>query len=159
MKAAKGSGLITSFFVFAECQDNPSKPCGTNPNAREDEIDIEILGKDTTKMQVNYFTGGNNGLPTPPVISLGFDAATEFHEYAFSWEPGSIKWYVDNALVHTETGTLSNPLPSVPGRLIMNLWAQCGVWAGSCSCPNPTKPLAYYDWVSHTHLGPHPVVQ
>jgi endo-1,3-1,4-beta-glycanase ExoK len=168
MKAAKGSGLITSFFVFAECQDNPPKPCGTNPQAREDEIDIEILGKDTTEMQVNYFTGGNaglTGLNMPPVIDLkvalndpSFDAATDFHEYAFSWQPGSIRWYVDNTLVHTETGT-NGPLPSVPGRIIMNLWAQCGTWAGLCSCPNPTKPLAYYDWVSHTHSGLAPDVE
>jgi hypothetical protein len=36
MKAAKGSGLVTGFFVYAECQDHIGKIC-PEPTAREDE--------------------------------------------------------------------------------------------------------------------------
>ena len=37
--------------------------------------DVEILGKDTTKLQTNYFTDGVGGHET--VISLGFDASAD----------------------------------------------------------------------------------
>jgi endo-1,3-1,4-beta-glycanase ExoK len=51
MKAAKASGIVTSFFTYTGSSDS-------NP---WDEIDIEILGKDPTKMQTNYFTNGTGG--------------------------------------------------------------------------------------------------
>ena len=46
MKAIKNDGVVSSFFTYTGPSDN-------NP---WDEIDIEILGKDTTKVQFNYFT-------------------------------------------------------------------------------------------------------
>ena len=44
MIAAKGDGLVTSFFLYT---GNPW-----------DEIDVEVLGKDTTKVQFNYYVDG-----------------------------------------------------------------------------------------------------
>ena len=48
MKAAKCPGLVSSFFTY------------TNSPVW-DEIDIEFLGKDTTKVQFNYYTNGVGG--------------------------------------------------------------------------------------------------
>jgi beta-glucanase (GH16 family) len=62
LKAAKGSGLVTSFFTYA----------GPSDGLPHDEIDVEILGKDTTKMQVNYFVNDTGG--HEQMIDLGFDA-------------------------------------------------------------------------------------
>ena len=83
MKPAKCSGVITSFFTYT------GRPW--------DEIDIEFLGKDTTKIQFNYFTNGKGNHEF--VYDLGFDASEEFHEYAFEWREGSITWYVDGKAV------------------------------------------------------------
>ena len=44
MKAAKGSGIVSSFFTYL------GDPW--------DEIDIEFLGKNTTQVQFNYYTNG-----------------------------------------------------------------------------------------------------
>ena len=89
MRAAKASGIVSSFFIYN----------GTP----WDEIDIEFLGKDTTKMQTNYFTNGVGGHET--LINLGFDASAALHTYAIVWQSGSIKWYVDGVLVLTENGS------------------------------------------------------
>ena len=47
MKPIKNPGTVSSFFTYTGPSDN-------NP---WDEVDIEFLGKDTTKIQFNYFTG------------------------------------------------------------------------------------------------------
>ena len=137
LRAAKGSGLVTSFFTYT----------GPSDKTEWHEIDVEILGRDTTKMQTNYFTNGVGGHET--IINLGFDAAAGYHNYAFEWTPSAIKWYVDGKLVHTETGS-RGPLPSVPGKIMVNFW--CGInvdsWLGKFTYPG--SPLyAQYDWIQY----------
>lgn len=143
MKVAKGTGLVTSLFTYY----NPSP----DPNiSLAHEIDIEILGKDTTKLETNYFTDGVGGHST--VIDLGFDASLDFHDYAFEWSPSYIKWYVDGQLIHTENGS-RGPLPSLPGRIMVNMWAGANAaeqyWTGKFIYPgSPVR--AYYDWIKFT---------
>lgn len=137
MKAVRRSGVVTSFFTYT----------GPSDGTQWHEIDVEILGKDPTKMQTNYFTNGVGGHET--VIDLGFDASLASHNYAFVWTPTSIKWYVDDVLVHTETGS-RGPLPSLPGRIMVNLWPGINVdsWLGPFSYPG--SPLtAQYAWIQY----------
>ncbi|HEU4322325.1 MAG TPA: family 16 glycosylhydrolase [Roseiflexaceae bacterium] len=139
-KAAKGSGTVAaSLFTYT----------GPSDNQPWDEIDIEILGKDTTKMQTNYYTNGVGGHET--MINLGFDASQGFHTYAFEWTPTSIKWYVDGVLVHTENGS-RGPLPTHASKLMMNLWPGVGVdsWLGPFNYSGPLT--AQFDWVRYTPL-------
>jgi endo-1,3-1,4-beta-glycanase ExoK len=133
MKPARGSGIISSFFVY-----NPSP---------DDEIDIEILGKDTTKMQTNYFGNGVGGHET--MINLGFDASLNYHNYAFVWSRGLIQWYVDGVLVHSENGS-HGTLPVMPGKIMANLWAGIGVnsWIGPYSYAGPL--YADYESIQYT---------
>jgi beta-glucanase (GH16 family) len=134
MKPAKNIGIVSSFFTYTGPVDG--KPW--------DEIDIEFLGRDTTKIQFNYFTNGVGGHEA--LINLGFDAASAYHTYAFDWQPGYIKWYVDGVLKHTATSNI----PSNPGKIMMNLWNGIGVdsWLGAYNGANPLT--AYYDWVRYT---------
>lgn len=137
-KAAKGSGLVTSFFTYT----------GTFGQSDHHEIDIEILGKDTTKMQTNYFVGGVGGHER--MINLGFDAANGYHNYAFVWTANKIEWIVDDVVVHTEYVGAGKPLPSQPGRIMVNMWAGTGVddWLGPFSYPG--APIyAKYDWIQY----------
>lgn len=147
MKAAKGNGTISSVFLCT----GPWDEIGGKKNPW-DEIDIEILGNDTTKMQVNYITdsegskGGHEKL-----IKLGFDASEDFHTYAIRWEKERIIWSVDGKAVHVEDGE-RGALPTYPGRIMMNLWPGIGVegWCGRFEYKSPLK--ANYDWVKFTPI-------
>lgn len=106
MMAIKNDGVVSSFFTYTgESENNPW-----------DEIDIEILGKDTTKVQFNYYTNANGGHEF--MYDLGFDASQGYHTYGFDWQPDHITWYVDGVAVHTATENI----PSTPGRIMMNTW-------------------------------------
>ena len=111
MKPIKNDGVVSSFFTYTGPSDN-------NP---WDEIDIEFLGKDTTKVQFNYFTNskGNH----EHIHDLGFDASEDFHTYGFDWQADSITWYVDGEAVYTATESL----PSTPSKIMMNVWPGTGV--------------------------------
>jgi hypothetical protein len=132
MQAASGAGVITSLFTYN----------GTP----HDEIDIEILGKDTTKVQFNYFVNGIGGHEA--VIDLGFDAAAGLHDYAFDWQADSIRWYVDGVLKH-EVLAINSPIPSTPGKLMANLWAAQGVDGWSGTFVPGTAHTASYDWIKY----------
>ncbi|GAB4363736.1 MAG: beta-glucanase [Kiloniellaceae bacterium] len=111
LKAAAAPGIVTGFFTYT----GPS--FGGDPHH---EIDFEFLGKAPRQVQLNYFTDGVGGRETN--IDLGFDASEDFHLYAFEWRPDAIRWYVDGRLVHEERGA-RGPLPSVPGKIFLHLWA------------------------------------
>ncbi len=106
MQAIKNDGVVSSFFTYTGPSDN-------NP---WDEIDIEILGKDTTKVQFNYYTNGNGGHEF--MYDLGFDASQGFHTYGFDWQPDHITWFVDGAAVYTARENI----PTTPGKIMMNAW-------------------------------------
>jgi beta-glucanase (GH16 family) len=137
LRAAKGAGVVTALITYT----------GPAEGTVHDEVDIEILGKDTTKLQVNYFTEGVGGHEV--VIPLGFDAAEGFHDYAFEWTATAIRWYVDGKLVHTEDGS-RGPLPKTPGRVMANLWPGVGVdgWLGPFDYPG-TPVTAELDHIGY----------
>ncbi|MEO1475998.1 MAG: family 16 glycosylhydrolase [Pseudomonadota bacterium] len=109
MKAARGSGLVSSFFTHT----------GEYFGDPHDEIDFEFLGKDTSRVWLNWFKDGQQG--EPKWHQLDFDAADDFHHYAFEWTPETIRWYVDGELIYVRPqGSL--PVPVTPGRIIVNLW-------------------------------------
>ncbi|MCX4195280.1 family 16 glycosylhydrolase [Methylobacterium organophilum] len=58
---------------------------GRGDRRTNDEIDFEWLGKDTSKVQLNYFVGGVGEHVS--LDALGFDAATTTADYAFEWLP------------------------------------------------------------------------
>lgn len=135
MKAAKCDGIVSSFFTYT------NKPVW-------DEIDFEVLGKDTTKVQVNYYVKGVGG--HEKMIDLGFDASEDFHEYAFKWMPGQIEWYVDGKLVHTVKG---KNLPENPQQIMMNLWNGKGVDDWLKKFKYSGELTASYDYVKYEPLS------
>jgi GR25 family glycosyltransferase involved in LPS biosynthesis len=117
IKAARGSGLVTGFFLH---RDSPRQ-----------EIDVELTGHDPYRMLVNvYFNPGDDGAAlgygyrgSPCRVELGFDATLGFHRYAIEWRPGRISWWVDGRVVHDRVGWDPTPIPHLPMRLHANLWA------------------------------------
>lgn len=135
MKAVKNDGIVSSFFTYTGPSDN-------NP---WDEIDIEILGKDTTKVQFNYFTNGRGNHEY--MYELGFDAAEDFHTYAFEWYEDKIIWYVDGKAVHT---AITN-IPSTKGKIMMNTWCGTGVDSWLNAFDDSNLPIiTEYEWIKYT---------
>lgn len=143
MKPAKKAGTASTFFTCTGDYD-------TNPNTGKpnpwDEIDIEFLGQDTTKVQFNYYVNGKGGHEY--MYDLGFDASEDFHTYGFRWTEDYITWFVDGKPVYRVDATESNPMPSTAGRVLMNYW--CGAsaaenWMGKYSDPGEEGPE--YQWI------------
>ena len=109
-------GLITGMFLHR--------------NAPRQEIDIEFLGRDTTKLLVNvYYNPGNEGAKlefgyrgTPTPVDLGFDASAEFHQYEIEWHQRFIRWRVDGRLIHERVLWDPTPIPDLPMQFNVNLW-------------------------------------
>ena len=116
MKPAKADGVITAFFLH---RNNPWQ-----------EIDVELLGRDTTKVLVNvYYNPGDAGTNynygnrgTPVMIDLTFDAAENYHAYAIEWEPNEMRWFVDDELVHVRSTWEPTPVPNLPMGMYCSTW-------------------------------------
>jgi len=128
-KAVKASGIITSLFLYT----------GPSDGQPHDEIDFEFLGKDTTKVQINYFTAGVGGHEV--LLPLGFDASLAFHDYMIEWLPNAINWYIDGILKHSVLAGGGVTLPSYAQHIFMNLWAATGVnlWSGAFTYNAPLQ--------------------
>ncbi|MCM1358418.1 MAG: glycoside hydrolase family 9 protein, partial [Prevotella sp.] len=133
MQAIKNDGVVSSFFTYTGPSDN-------NP---WDEIDIEILGKDTTKVQLNYYTNGVGNHEY--MYDLGFDASEGFHTYGFDWQSDHITWYVDGKEVYTATENI----PSTPGKIMMNVWPGITVDDWLKPFDGKTPLTARYQWVTY----------
>ncbi len=99
-------------------------------NAPRQEIDLEFLGKDTTSLLVNvYYNPGVEGTKleygyrgAPTLIDLGFDAASEFHQYEIEWCSNYILWRVDGRLVYKRDIWDPTPISHLPMQFNVNLW-------------------------------------
>ena len=116
IRPASIPGVITGMFLHR--------------NSPRQEIDIEFLGRDTTKMLVNvFYNPGDDGARfdygyrgTPMLIDLGFDASLDFHTYALDWSPTVLRWLVDGHVVHQRVNWKPTPVPHLPMRFYINLW-------------------------------------
>lgn len=109
-------GLVTGMFLHR--------------NGPRQEIDIEFLGKDTSKMLVNvFYNPGPEGTKleygyrgTPTLVDLGFNAANDFHTFEIDWQPNAIRWLVDGEVVYERVTWDPTPIPDQPLQFNVNLW-------------------------------------
>ena len=133
MKPVSCSGVISSFFIYT--------------NRPWDEIDIEFLGDDTTRVQFNYFHNGKGNHEY--VYDLGFDASKDFHEYSFLWLPDSITWFVDGKPVYRAV----EDIPQQAGHIMVNLWNvadNMSNWAGKFD-PSSLPHSSEYLWIAYNN--------
>ncbi|KAF8950094.1 hypothetical protein CPC16_007873 [Podila verticillata] len=109
-----------------------------------DEIDFEIVGRDPTEAQTNFY------YHTPPYMTpdlvdysnagktpLGLNTAQDFHDYEIEWLPDHISWKVDGRVVRSvfrnqtkddalivdpATGLKAKRFPSTPARIQFGIW-------------------------------------
>lgn len=140
LKAVERSGFNSAFFSYI----------GPVHGAPHDEIDFEILGKDATSVQLNQFVRGEarNGtfVPVPE------NAARAFNTYAFIWEPGRLRYYVNGSMVHEVTDAAS--IPKHPMKILASLWASDTAldWLGPFDPPHSEPLIMEVDWIAYTAL-------
>lgn len=139
MKSATGAGLNSAFFTFIGPTDK--KP--------HDEIDFEVLGKNTGQVQVNQYVSakGNNEKLVP--VAGGADQG--FNDYAFIWEENRLRYFVNGKLVHEVTDKAK--IPQNPQKIFLSLWGTDTLkqWMGAFSYSQPTSMTV--DRVAFTALG------
>lgn len=138
MKTFKREGTVQSFFTY-------NGPNQSHPEYEWDEIDIEFLGKDTTKVQFNYYDNGVGGHEY--MYDLGFDSSLEYHDYGFVWRADKITWFVDFEPVYQVNVSLNQW-----GFFMMNVWGgnpaneETLNWVGRYQA-SEQKYSVYYDYV------------
>lgn len=127
MKSATGPGLNSAFFTYIGPTDK--KP--------HDEIDFEVLGKDTSRVQVNQYVAAKGGNEKLIDVLGGADAG--FNDYAFVWQKERLRYYVNGALVHEVTD--ADKLPDNAQKIFLSLWGTDTLsdWMGRFAFAGPTK--------------------
>ncbi|MEW9617611.1 glycoside hydrolase family 16 protein [Shinella sp. S4-D37] len=126
MKAATGPGLNSAFFTYIGPADK--KP--------HDEIDFEVLGKDTSRVQLNQYVAGKGG--NEKLVPLAAPADGGFNDYAFVWQKERLRYYVNGALVHEVTNPAA--LPDNAQKVFLSLWGSDTLtgWMGRFAFAGPT---------------------
>jgi beta-glucanase (GH16 family) len=142
MRAAKGSGVISAFFLW--------KNGSEQPGSFWEEVDIEIFGKNNAQSwQSNIITGTATARITYEAThSHDFSFGDDFHIFALEWTPASLTWYVDDMSVRTEDSEQAAALVS-PAQLRFNLWASDDpAWVGPWN--DAILPVfMHVDWVEY----------
>jgi len=145
LKTPAGSGLNAAFFTYIGPQQK--KP--------HDEIDFEILLKDTSIVETTTFVNGKSGdgkVGSGKKTTLPHASDSDFIDYAMTWEPGEIRFYLDGQLVRTMSDPMT--IPTNPQRVFFSLWGTDTLidWMGKMEVPS--GPIAMQvDWVAFTAQG------
>lgn len=145
-KFATGSGVVSSMFTFYDHYAD------ANLDENWNEIDLEFLGKNTDSVQWNviHWDANSNYTSHEEHTTVSFNPSEEFHEYAIEWLPDRVNFYVDDALVHTQTDQVAE-FVKLESKLMMNIWpvqdvAGLNSWAGKFD-EAALPAAAYYDWI------------
>ena len=145
LKTPAGSGLNAAFFTFIGPQQN--KP--------HDEIDFEVLLKDTSIVETTTFVNGKSGdgkVGSGQKHTLPYPSDSDFIDYAVTWEPDQVRFYINGELVRTMTDQAT--IPTNPQRVFFSLWGSDTLtdWMGPMVAP--AGPIAMQvDWVAFTAQG------
>jgi hypothetical protein len=146
MQSAEGNGIVSSFFLF-------NKETNCNWPAENNEIDIEMTGDD----HLIYFTTHH---PDPEQawfygedFDLGFNPHQTMQNYAIEWEPGIVRWFVDDELIYVQNESATEDL-MYPMAIFMNLWVSEAVdWVGPWD-PSVLPKMTQYEYVRYYEYAP-----
>lgn len=139
LRTGRGSGLNAAFFTYI----------GPQQGQPHDEIDVEILLKDTGSASLNTYVSGtpqNGGTAPRRPSDQGFNT------YGFVWEPDRLRWFVNGRMVHEAPSPAD--LPKAPQRIFLSLWGSDTFtdWMGPFAAP-PGPVAMEVDWVAFTRSG------
>jgi beta-glucanase (GH16 family) len=143
MQSAEGNGVVSSFFMY-----NVDLNC--NWPAENNEIDVEMTGNSEDVLFTTHYPG-----PTShnDVFDVPYNPHNEMHDYAFEWEPGIVRWFIDGQLVNVQDQPFVSNLIH-PMRIMMNLWAaNTPSWVGIWD-PAIMPVSSQYEWVKYYAYTP-----
>lgn len=110
IKAAPGIGIVSSFVLQSDDLD---------------EVDVEWIGGDHSKVQTNYFSKGDTSSWTRGEFHPINNPQATFHNYTIDWSIDRIVWYVDNNIVRIlENDNWGNKnYPQTPMAVKIGAWA------------------------------------
>jgi len=139
-RTAAGSGLNAAFFTYI----------GPYHGKPHDEIDFEVLARDTSSVSLNTYVDGTpmNGKQ----VALPMPADDAFLTYSFVWQPTGIKWYVDGELVHQTPPEAV--LPTNGQKIYASFWGSDSFpdWMGRFVEPETDLKMEV-DWIAFTAQG------
>lgn len=140
MRAAKGSGIISNFFLWKEGSELPG--------VFWEEVDVEVFGKDNaTSWQSNILTG-LDALDSSEEIHYHGSLGDAYHTYTLEWTPDRVSWSLNGEVVRTTEGGQASELTN-PAQLRLNFWppnipAWVGAWDDSI-----LPVYMYVNWVEY----------
>jgi Beta-glucanase/Beta-glucan synthetase len=141
MQAAKGSGVISNFFLWKEGSELT--------DVFWEEVDIEIFGKDDGyAWQSNIITGLGNRITTEQEHTSDYSFGEGYHTFTLEWIPGQVRWLVDGQLVREVNGGQANDLTSL-AQARFNFWPpNIEGWVGPFN--DTMLPLSMYvNWMEY----------
>ena len=145
MQSVEGSGIVSSFFLY-------NIEVGCNWPQQNNEIDIEMTGNS----QEIFFTTHHPGTEQPwfygESFSFDFNPHRTLQNYAIEWEPGIVRWFVNDELTYVQDEPEAEDL-KYPMAILMNLWAGAEAWAGKWD-PSVLPQNAVYDYVRYYRYSP-----
>ncbi|KFC72258.1 Endo-1,3-1,4-beta-glycanase ExoK precursor [Devosia sp. LC5] len=145
LKTPSGSGLNAAFFSYI----------GPTQGKPHDEIDFEVLLRDTGKVQTTTFVNGISGdgeIGSGQDHDLPYPSDSDFINYAVTWTPETIQYFINGKLVRTIDEAFR--IPTNPQRIFFSLWGSDTLtdWMGPFT--PVTAPIRMeVDWVAYTALG------
>ncbi|KAJ1950954.1 putative glycosidase CRH2, partial [Linderina pennispora] len=109
-------------------------------------ISLDFVGSTTNRVQANYYVDGQVDLGNPVSSVVSSDPVSNYNEYRILWQPDSISWYVNGAVIRTvhradtwAEGLRKFTFPQKAARLSFSIWDASGstnpylttAWAGS----------------------------
>lgn len=143
MRSVEGDGIISSFFLY-------NLDVGCNWPEENNELDIEMKGNSEEILFTTHYPGPWFHTDT---YFPSFNPHDDLHDYAFEWEPGIVRWFVDGELVNVQDQPFVEDLV-YPMRIIMNLWAaELESWVGPWD-PAIMPVESEYDYVRYYDYTP-----
>jgi beta-glucanase (GH16 family) len=109
-QAASGQGIISTVVFLSDDLD---------------EIDIEIMGGNTTHVSNNFYGQGNTDQFNSeyPTVNWPGGAPGGMHNYTVNWSAEQIEWIMDGKTVRTQPYMDPGQYPQTPCYIKFGLWA------------------------------------
>lgn len=140
LRAASGSGLITTFFLWRHDSELP--------DVEWKEMDFEIFGKNG-EYQTQIMTPNESGGRIPHRVYHAPAARADevYHTYRMEWTPEHISFYVDGVLVRKVTdkeefAKILDTDKASPMNIRLGVWAANSNWSGPLAAN--TEPAAVF---------------
>lgn len=145
LKTPTGSGLNAAFFSYI----------GPTQGKPHDEIDFEILLRNTGEVQTTTFVNGVSGdgeVGSGQTHELPYASNSDFIDYAVTWTPERVDYFINGELVRTIDEAFR--IPTNPMRIFFSLWGTDTLtdWMGEFE-PVPEQIWMQVDWVGFTAQG------